>query len=81
MISIGDFVCHQTTGQAGQVVAYGHQIKDGIYLPTLTVRLTKGKRVSDNNFIEDVSSAWALTDETGIAELSLDHSGAVAATA
>jgi hypothetical protein len=80
MISIGDYVRHQTTGQSGQVVAYGHQIKDGIYLPTLTVRLTRGKRVSESNFIEDVSSIWVLAEESGIPEISLDRAatGAIA---
>jgi hypothetical protein len=73
MISIGDDVRHQTTGQSGQVIAYGHQIKDGIYLPTLTVRLTKGKRVSESNFVEDISSNWVLAEESGIPEIILSH--------
>jgi len=73
MVNIGDYVRHQGSGQVGQVVAYGHQIRDGIYLPTLTVRLTRGKRVSESNFVEDVSSAWVLAEEEGLPALSLDR--------
>lgn len=35
MLKIGDYAHHQTTGQVGQVVAYGHQVLDGVYQTTL----------------------------------------------
>lgn len=60
MLNIGDSAYHRSTGNIGKVVAYGHQMVDGVYLPTLTVEVQvvnesgKQKRI----FIEDVFQEW-----------------------
>jgi len=61
MLRVGDVVLHQKTGQSGIVIGYGHQILDGVYLPTLIVQLAE-KRRSQRIFVEDLSSEWMLLD-------------------
>jgi hypothetical protein len=39
MLNIGDYAIHKTTGNFGQVVAYGHEIVDSVYLATLKVEV------------------------------------------
>lgn len=58
-MQIGDRVLHQQTGHAGKIIGYGHQILDGVYLPTLVVRVLRGReRLNQKTVIEDLSSAW-----------------------
>ncbi|WP_250124655.1 hypothetical protein [Chroococcidiopsis sp. CCMEE 29] len=61
MLRVGDVVLHQKTGQSGIVIGYGHQILDGVYLPTLIVQLTE-KGQSQKRFVEDLSSEWMLLE-------------------
>ncbi|MBD2776139.1 hypothetical protein [Iningainema tapete] len=70
MLKIGDYAHHQTTGQVGQVVAYGHQVLDGVYQTTLTVRMNDNKDlIRRSTFIEDVYSVWVLANKTEIAQI------------
>ncbi len=62
MLRIGDFVKHQTTGESGIVMGYGHEILDGVYLPTLVVQLAAYKGRSWKSFVEDLSSEWLLAE-------------------
>ncbi len=65
MLNIGDYAHHHSTGNVGKVVAYGHQIVDGVYLPTLKVEVQvvnesgKTKRI----FIEDVFQEWMQVEQ------------------
>lgn len=65
MLNIGDYAHHRSTGNVGKVVAYGHQIVDGVYLPTLKVEVQvvnergKKKRI----FIEDVFQEWMQVEQ------------------
>lgn len=61
MLRIGDCVCHKITSQVGKIVGYGHEIQDGIYSTTIIVQI-KGLGLSRSNFMEDVFSAWFLTE-------------------
>jgi hypothetical protein len=61
MLRVGDVVLHQKTGQSGIVIGYGHQILDGVYLPTLIVQLAE-KGQSQKRFVEDLSSEWMLLE-------------------
>lgn len=63
MLQIGDFVSHQKGEHVGKVVGYGHQIIDGVYLPTLIVRLVEATALTQRGFIEDLSSAWMRTEK------------------
>jgi hypothetical protein len=56
MYIIGDYVQHQKTGNVGEVVGYGHQIVEDVYLTTIKVRLLKGK--DQKSIVEDVLSEW-----------------------
>ncbi len=58
MLQIGDFVSHHKSEYVGKVFGYGHQIVDGVYLPTLIVRLVEATAQARRGFIEDLSSAW-----------------------
>lgn len=64
MLQIGDFVSHQKGEYVGKVVGYGHQILDGVYLPTLIVRLVEATALTQRGFIEDLSSAWMRTENS-----------------
>jgi hypothetical protein len=57
MFNIGDVVQHHETGQNGQVIGYGHQIVNGVYLSTLRVHILQTE--SDRWQIkEDIYLAW-----------------------
>jgi hypothetical protein len=62
MLNIGDFVRHITTGEIGQVFGYGHQIVNGVYLTTITVRVASKSAINSVNFVEDVLSDWVLAE-------------------
>lgn len=65
MLNIGDYAHHRSSGNAGKVVAYGHQIVDGVYLPTLKVEVQvvneSGKKT--RIFIEDVFQEWMQVEQ------------------
>lgn len=69
MINIGDYAVHQTTGNVGKVFGYGHQIVDGVYLPTLKVRVSTGTEVNQESFVESLSSEWVLLEEEAPSEI------------
>lgn len=62
MLKVGDYAQHIATGILGKVVAYGHQMLDSGYQPTLTVRVLKATGLKPGNFLEDLSSAWVRVD-------------------
>lgn len=64
MFNIGDRVIHKTTKNIGQVFGYGHRVIDGIYLPTLLVRVIEGTKLYPKGFIEDLSSEWMPLEKT-----------------
>lgn len=57
MFNVGDYARHQSTGQTGQVVGYGHEIVDGVYLPTLKVQVVEAPG-GERSFVEDLASVW-----------------------
>ncbi|BAY77055.1 hypothetical protein NSTC745_06850 [Nostoc sp. DSM 114161] len=62
MLNIGDYALHQKTGQVGQVLGYGHQLMDGVYITTLKVKMTKRQETNhQSTFVEDAYSTWTLT--------------------
>ena len=63
MLKIGDYVRHLSTGDLGQVVAYGHEILDSVYLPTLKVEVINNTQINRRTFMEDVSTAWVLAEQ------------------
>ena len=64
MVQVGDNVLHQQNGYSGKVIGYGHEIRNGVYLPTLKVRVVQGKDQNHKGFIEeDLSSAWQRVEE------------------
>ncbi|MFN6535554.1 MAG: hypothetical protein RM021_004185 [Nostoc sp. EkiNYC01] len=65
MLNIGDYALHQRTGQVGQVLGYGHQLMDGVYITTLKVKMTKRQGTRrQSTFVEDAYSTWTLTQGT-----------------
>lgn len=60
MLTIGDFVRHQTSGCCGTVVGHGHQISDGgAYLPTLQVLIHSDCETGRHHeVIEDLTDLW-----------------------
>jgi hypothetical protein len=58
MLNIGDYAIHKTTGNFGQVVAYGHEIVDSVYLATLKVEVIDNTGMSKKTFVEDITSNW-----------------------
>lgn len=58
MLNIGDYALHKTSGQLGQVVAYGHEIHDSVYLPTLKVEVVGDTGVDQRTFLEDLYNRW-----------------------
>lgn len=58
MLNIGEYAQHKTTGKLGQVVAYGHEIRDSVYLPTLKVEIVSDTGRGEKTFVEDLSSTW-----------------------
>ncbi len=63
MLKIGDYVRHLSTGDLGQVVAYGHEILDSVYHPTVQVEVASDAGINRRIFVEDLSSAWVLVEE------------------
>lgn len=63
MFQVEDYVLHQNTGKSGKVVGYGHQIVDGVYLPTLIVRIVDRNLNQQTGFFEDLSSKWTPLGE------------------
>lgn len=68
MFNIGDRVIHKTTGQVGKVFGYGHQMVDGAYLPTITVRILEETNIHHSSFIEDLSCEWVQVDRDKTSE-------------
>ncbi|WP_138505261.1 hypothetical protein [Nostoc sp. PA-18-2419] len=65
MLNIGDYALHRKTGQVGQVLGYGHQLMDGVYVTTLKVRISKSQGTPrQSRFVEDTYSTWMLTQAT-----------------
>lgn len=58
MFQVGDRVQHQQTGSSGKVIGYGHEILNGVYLPTLKVRVLRATGLNQTGFAEDLSEAW-----------------------
>lgn len=58
MFQVGDCVQHQLTGSYGKVIGYGHEILDGVYLPTLKVRVLRNTGLSQKGFVEDLFDVW-----------------------
>lgn len=63
MLKIGDYVRHLSTGDLGQVVAYGHEILDSVYLPTLKVEVVNNTQMNRRIFKEDVFTAWVIVEQ------------------
>jgi hypothetical protein len=57
MFNIGDVVQHHETGQNGQVIGYGHQIVNGVYLSTLRVQILQPE-IDRWQIKEDIYLAW-----------------------
>jgi hypothetical protein len=66
MLEIGDYALHEITGKLGQVVAYGHEIIDSAYLPTLTVEVVSDTEMGQKTFVEDLTSRWVPVDKEEI---------------
>lgn len=62
MFNVGDYARHQSTGQLGQVVGYGHEIVNGVYLPTLKVQVVEAVG-GEKSFIEDLASVWQQQEQ------------------
>ncbi len=59
MLKVGDNVLHQKNGHSGKVIGYGHQMLNGVFLPTLKVRVVQGTEQSQRGFIEeDLFEVW-----------------------
>lgn len=64
MLKVGDNVLHQKNGYAGKVIGYGHEIVNGVFMPTLKVRVSRTPGENQKGFIEeDVSSVWRRVEE------------------
>lgn len=64
MVKVGDCVLHQHNGYSGKVIGYGHEMRNGVYLPTLKVRVVQSKEQNLKGFIEeDLSSAWQRVEQ------------------
>ncbi len=68
MLNIGDYALHKTTGNFGQVVAYGHEIIDSAYLPTLKVEIVNDTGMRKRTFVEDLSSQWVPVKKEELSE-------------
>lgn len=59
MFAIGDDVLNQKTGHTGKVVGYGHEMVDGVYLPTIKVLIAEDLNTGKKAFVEeDLHSTW-----------------------
>jgi hypothetical protein len=68
MLNIGDYAIHKTTGNFGQVVAYGHEIVDSVYLATLKVEVIDNTGTNKKTFVEDVTSNWLPVQKEELCE-------------
>ncbi len=68
ILKIGDYALHKTTGKLGQVVAYGHEILDSAYLPTLKVEVVSDTGIDRRTFVEDLSSKWVPVEKEEISD-------------
>lgn len=59
MFAIGDNVLSQKTGHLGKVIGYGHEMVNGVYLPTIKVLIAEGLKLRRKAFVEeDLHSTW-----------------------
>jgi hypothetical protein len=59
MFAIGDDVLSQKTGHIGKVVGYGHEMVNGVYLPTIKVLIAESLKSGKKAFVEeDLHSTW-----------------------
>lgn len=59
MFNVGKYVVNQKTGHLGQVIGYGHQIINGVYMTTLKVLVNDAEISGKRGVIEeDLYSAW-----------------------
>ncbi|AFY90505.1 MULTISPECIES: hypothetical protein [Chroococcidiopsis] len=63
MFQVGDRVIHHASGQSGNVIGYGHQIIDGVYQPTLIVRVVRDRELGQTGVVEDLSANWIPSEE------------------
>jgi hypothetical protein len=68
MLTIGDYALHKITGKLGQVVAYGHEMLDSVYLPTLKVEVVSETGMGQRTFVEDLTSKWVLVEKETISK-------------
>lgn len=66
MFQVGNRVIHHASGQSGNVIGYGHQIVDGVYQPTLIVRVEKDRELGQTGVVEDLSANWTSDEEEEI---------------
>lgn len=60
MFSLGAEVKNQKTGTVGKIIGYGHEIVNGVYLPTLKVLAAKALNYNKQNIVEeDLYSVWS----------------------
>ena len=71
MPKLGDYVVHRSTDKIGQVVAYGHQIIDGAYLPTLTVEVVNNSGMRKKIFVEDVTDVWVGVEPEKVSQIKM----------
>lgn len=64
MFNLNDSVSHKLSGYVGKVFAYGHQMIDGAYYPTIRVKITHGLTTSQPMFVEDLVSLWERIEHT-----------------
>lgn len=64
MFNLDDYVSHKLSGYIGKVVAYGHQMVDGAYQPTIRVKVTNHLTTSQTTFIEDLATLWERVERT-----------------
>jgi len=62
MVRTGERVIHQTTGQIGEVIGYGHKIFNSAYETTLKVLVASSN--SGKQLQEDLYSAWTKCQDT-----------------
>ncbi len=68
MLNIGDYALHKATGKLGQVVAYGHEILDSVYLPTLKVEVVNDTQIDERTFLEDLYNRWVPVEKEEISK-------------
>jgi hypothetical protein len=68
MLNIGDYALHKITGKLGQVVAYGHEILDSAYLPTLKVEVVSDAAIGQRSFVEDLTTRWVPVEKETISK-------------